>query len=238
MNNEKFLHIFSYYPRVPPTGKNGRRVRKYPAQPATLVQPGESGGAQVVTGATGDHKDQDQNKDQDQDQKSISRAVQGRIVFSLWQTVFNHPKADFDDKRQRAVDSRLKAGDSVEKLHKAMIGYSVDPFHMGSKPAGNTRGTVYDDLGLICRDAKHVEQGLEYYKKQYGEVYPPPEVREVESSPLTFHSDVATFVQEQCIAGTGSVDLLVLVSEKFGNQHVDFASRIVDLFNQAKADLM
>jgi hypothetical protein len=64
----------------------------------------------------------------------------------------NHPVAAFDDKRRRAVGARLKHY-TAEQLCRAIDGCRASPWHRGA----NDRNRIYDDLELICRDAKHVD---------------------------------------------------------------------------------
>lgn len=87
-------------------------------------------------------------------EKIDSRAVEIRQVFDHWKTRLNHPKARLDEKRKKAIRGRLADGYSVAELKTAIDGCRASPFHQGS----NDRGKVFDDLDLICRDAKHVEQ--------------------------------------------------------------------------------
>jgi len=76
-----------------------------------------------------------------------------RTVFTYWQAVMNHPQAILDKKRQRAIAARLKEGHSVDKLKQAIDGCKASAWHQGQ----NDRHQVYDDIELICRDAKRVE---------------------------------------------------------------------------------
>lgn len=75
-------------------------------------------------------------------------------VFTYWQDVMNHPKAKLDRKRRQKIRDRLADGYSVDDLMRAVDGCSKSPHHMGH----NDRGTVYDDIELICRDAPHVDK--------------------------------------------------------------------------------
>lgn len=83
-----------------------------------------------------------------------TRASQARAVFDCWRESLNHPRAKPDPKRLRLIERRLVEGFSVDDLCLAVRGCRVSPYHMGQ----NEHGTVYDDISLICRDAKHVEQ--------------------------------------------------------------------------------
>lgn len=172
------------------------------------------------------------NNDAKEEQKRISLAMQARVYFDLWKQVMNHPETELDDKRKALIIKRLKAGDTIEKLHKSTIGYRINPFHRGK----NKAKTIHDKVSLICRDSEHVEAGLGYYEKRYGNVYPPP--TETGSVPdASFNSELAAFVFEQCIAGVNPDEVLKLAVEKFGEEHRDAATQTIEFFNQAKAEL-
>ena len=74
-------------------------------------------------------------------------------VFQHWQAVMRHPQARLDVKRRKAIGARLKEGYSVDQLKQAIEGCKASPWHQGQ----NDRHLVYDDIGLICRDAQRVE---------------------------------------------------------------------------------
>jgi hypothetical protein len=74
-------------------------------------------------------------------------------IFAHWQTTLKHPRAVLDDKRGRLIAARLRDGYTVDRLKAAIDGCAKSPHHMGE----NDRRTVYDDIELICRDAKHIE---------------------------------------------------------------------------------
>ncbi len=76
-----------------------------------------------------------------------------RAVFEYWRQVMGHPQALLDTKRSRAIAARIKSGYSVEQLKQAIDGCKASPWHQGQ----NERHQVYDDIELICRDAKRVE---------------------------------------------------------------------------------
>lgn len=74
------------------------------------------------------------------------------IVFDHWKQVCNHPKAILDAKRRRVIADRLKQF-SLDDCKRAIDGCRASPWHQGA----NDRGKVFDDVDLIFRDAKHVE---------------------------------------------------------------------------------
>lgn len=79
-------------------------------------------------------------------------------VFEHWQQTLNHQKSKLDSKRCNVIKKALKLGYSLEDLKLAIDGCAKSDWHMGK----NDRGRRYDDIELIFRDAKHVEQFMEY----------------------------------------------------------------------------
>ena len=86
-----------------------------------------------------------------------SRAVQGLFAFIFWKFHHRHPKAIFDAKRKRAADDRLKAGYTLDRLLLAIRGIKFSAHHMALNPKTNPDNKIFDDFGLILRDAKQVE---------------------------------------------------------------------------------
>lgn len=79
------------------------------------------------------------------------------VVFAYWKEIHGHPKARLDDKRKRLLAHALKEY-PPEDLKRAIDGCKLSPHHQGK----NDKGTVYDDIELICRDSKHIEQFIAY----------------------------------------------------------------------------
>ena len=75
-------------------------------------------------------------------------------IFAYWQTISGHSKARLTAKRKRRITDRLREGYTEEELQAAIAGNKADAFHQGD----NDRGTVFDDIELICRDGEHVEK--------------------------------------------------------------------------------
>ena len=67
----------------------------------------------------------------------------------------NHKKAQFDSKRQTLINKALKLGYETQDLIAAINGCAKSPYHMGTD---GRNSTVYDDLGLILRDAEHIDK--------------------------------------------------------------------------------
>jgi hypothetical protein len=78
-------------------------------------------------------------------------------VFDHWKSVHGHPRAKLDAKRRRSIQNAL-AIYPADELCEAISGYLNSPHHMGV----NDRGTRYDDIELMVRDAKHVDAGLAF----------------------------------------------------------------------------
>jgi hypothetical protein len=76
------------------------------------------------------------------------------LVFEKWKVVMNHPSARLSKERLSKIEARLVDGFSVDDLTLAVAGCRASPYHQGQ----NDSGAVYDDIELICRDVKHVEQ--------------------------------------------------------------------------------
>ena len=75
-------------------------------------------------------------------------------VFEHWARRTGHSRAKLDDRRQKAIQAALDLGYSPTDLKQAVDGCVVTPHNMGQ----NDRGTKYDDLTLIFRDADHVDR--------------------------------------------------------------------------------
>lgn len=79
-------------------------------------------------------------------------------IFDHWRSVHGHDRAKLDDKRRRLIGKALKDYDEAT-LCQAITGYLHSPHHQGQ----NDRGTKYDGLELILRDAAHIDAGLRFY---------------------------------------------------------------------------
>lgn len=81
-------------------------------------------------------------------------------VFDHWRKIHNHPKAQLDDKRLRVIRVALQSY-NADQLRQSISGYKNSPHHMGQ----NDRKTVYDDIEIFLRDAKHIDAGIKFAEK-------------------------------------------------------------------------
>lgn len=82
-------------------------------------------------------------------------------VFERWKATMGHSRARLDKERTKAIREMLVVGYSVEDLELAIFGCSISAFHQGQ----NDRATKFDDITLICRDAKHVDKFIALAEK-------------------------------------------------------------------------
>jgi hypothetical protein len=77
-----------------------------------------------------------------------------RTVFDAWiKSTGKTSRTVFSDARRNLINRQLKAY-SVDELVEAVYGWKFSPHHRGE----NDRGTVYDDIELLLKDAKNVEK--------------------------------------------------------------------------------
>jgi hypothetical protein len=79
-------------------------------------------------------------------------------IFAYWKEKLGHPKAKLDQKRKSRISNALKQY-SIDELKQAIDGCALSPYHMGE----NEKKIRYDDIELILRDAKHIEQFINIY---------------------------------------------------------------------------
>jgi hypothetical protein len=83
-----------------------------------------------------------------------ARRLAADMLFAYWAATHEHPKALLDTKRERVVMQALaENGDEASELFYAIDGCKRSPHHMGK----NDTNTKYDDITLILRDRKHIE---------------------------------------------------------------------------------
>lgn len=109
---------------------------------------------------------------------------QVRTVFEHWRVTMHKRPGELPTKldrtRRAKVEARLRDGYTVEQLCQAVTGCSLTPHNMGF----NDRGTPYNDLELICRDAPHVDRFLATAEKSK-----PPEPVEEKTDPCAICGD-------------------------------------------------
>jgi hypothetical protein len=84
-----------------------------------------------------------------------------QAVFDHWKQEHRHPKSKIDAKRLKLIRVALQSY-SVEQLCQSISGYKKSPHHMGQ----NDRKTVYDDIEIFLRDAKHIDAGIKFAEAQ------------------------------------------------------------------------
>ncbi len=95
-------------------------------------------------------------------------AIQIQHIFEHWQVRMGKPRARLDQKRRSKIRQRLCDGYTVQDLIDAIEGCAISPFHNGSERPQNERYSttaVYNDIELVCRDAKHIDQFIGIYER-------------------------------------------------------------------------
>ncbi|RUR26817.1 helix-turn-helix domain-containing protein [Vreelandella andesensis] len=83
-------------------------------------------------------------------------------VFEFWKTQLGKTRTTkLDNKRRTKIKTALTDYGMVQ-VQQAIIGCTLSAHHMGQNPQ-NKR---YDDIELILRDAKHVEQFIGYFDRK------------------------------------------------------------------------
>ncbi len=92
--------------------------------------------------------------------RQAGTSAEVKEVFDYWVKVMGKgPTAKLTAERSSKVKARLRVdGYSVEQLKRAIDGCKVSAFHQGE----NDKERRFEDLELICRDGKHVENFIEY----------------------------------------------------------------------------
>lgn len=100
------------------------------------------------------NQEQDQEHKQELNLNNLEINNDAEEVFNYWRITTNHIRAKFDAKRVRIINAAFKLGFTVDELKQAIDGCVKSSWHMGR----NEHKRKYDDIGLILRDAAHVEQ--------------------------------------------------------------------------------
>lgn len=150
LDGEFFGHIPSWYKH--------QHINQREAE--SVIPAPDSEGARTCTHvqAHGEGKGKGREKEGKENSVALKRD-DGPVerIFHHWQAEFGKQRAALDGKRRRAVEAALKLHDEPT-LCQAISGYRNSPHHMGE----NERRTVYDDIELFLRDAKHIEAGLRF----------------------------------------------------------------------------
>jgi hypothetical protein len=120
---------------------------------------GEGSASNRGTLAEGSPADMDMDMDQGKDQTALPPEPGDiDLVFTAWleakrQLTGKPSTAKLDAKRRRLITLALAAYPLIDVLD-AVRGWLASPHHRGE----NDRRTVYNDLGLLLRDADHIER--------------------------------------------------------------------------------
>lgn len=119
-----------------------------------------------VDHATGTPLVQDQGEGKGKEGKGIGKEGEGKefkvepkpldhakTIFAYWQKIMDSPGSAFDNKRKALLLNALK-NYSPADICKAIRGCSKSPHNMGQ----NDRATKFNGLGLILRDAEHIDR--------------------------------------------------------------------------------
>ncbi|WP_396180200.1 YdaU family protein [Flavobacterium sp.] len=88
-------------------------------------------------------------------EKPTKFAEEIKQVFDHWAKVMNKTgRSKLTKERQACIIGRLKESYTVAHIMQAIDGCKRSEFHMGK----NDKGTVYDDLTLICRSGSQLEK--------------------------------------------------------------------------------
>lgn len=85
--------------------------------------------------------------------KAAGIMAAARKLFRFWQVALGKRRATADEKRLNIIAKRLRDGKSEIDVAQAILGNKNSAWHQGA----NDKRMVYDDIGLICRDAAKIE---------------------------------------------------------------------------------
>lgn len=165
------LEIEKYFGFISDKSKAGKvSAEKRKAKRAEILASQSTGVEQVLNGCTTDEQ-QKLNTDPTDGQLTVNHVTSKPVnplkditpqsadhsleIFDYWKMRMNHSKAKFDSKRQALINKALKLGYEAQDLIAAINGCAKSPYHMGTD---GRNSTVYDDLGLILRDAEHIDK--------------------------------------------------------------------------------
>lgn len=90
-------------------------------------------------------------------------------IFDHWRAVMkkNSPKLSQD--RKSKIKARLDEGFSIDQIKQAVSGCVLSDWHMGRNE--KTEGKKYNDITLICRSAKYLENFIELAEDYDGRTF-------------------------------------------------------------------
>lgn len=151
VKGEKYLTVLKFE-SWQPAGKNGRRIKRFPAPHEAEGNPGESKIIRVSSGVVSASENTNDNKNTNENTSRGKSALVSR-VFEFWKTEMSHPKAQLTTDRKRKIEERLDDS-TVEEIETAIRGCKASDFHMGREPG---RPDKFDDIELICRKRSKLE---------------------------------------------------------------------------------
>lgn len=86
-----------------------------------------------------------------------AREAEVQAIFEFWRTLLSTTRSRLDATRRKKITERLRDGYSADDVKRAIIGCALSDWHRGA----NDRGTRYQGIELICRDASHMDKFLE-----------------------------------------------------------------------------
>ncbi len=81
-------------------------------------------------------------------------------IFRHWAEIHGHQRSALTSARVKLIHKALSSYSEAD-LCQSISGYRNSPHHMGA----NDRGTVYDSIDLMLRDAKRIDAGLQFYRQ-------------------------------------------------------------------------
>jgi len=126
----------------------GRDKEEYIGKVSTETLPLSSVGPNSFSNPT-------KSEEPEPNSKKITKADSKVLeLFDYWRSVMQHPRAKLDKNRETKINKALMLGYTLEQLKQAIDGCANTPFNMGK----NNQNKRYDDIGLIYRDADHIER--------------------------------------------------------------------------------
>ena len=122
---------------------------RMPLRECDPVPPG--GSPSALPGESGPTPPRTEKKNNPQEVDAPDPAT---LVFNTWIEATNRSgRTQLDSKRRSRIQSALETY-PLDDVLDAVVGWRNDPFYCGH----NDRGKTYNDLGLLLRDAEHIER--------------------------------------------------------------------------------